>query len=291
MSRLFRPLDVGFWGDLKVRALTHCGPCALLLWIYLLTGPHVSGLPGLYVVGISALAESLRWPVDGLRKAFDELVSLGMALADWDAQVVFLPNALKHQPPNNPKHLKSWAKLFQRVPESSLKDQWLQALTVLAHNLGKPYVDALNQSFDTVSPSGMPHTHPHPQKHIHTQVGNAASQGDGGDAALDEEPIPFAEIIGALNERSGKRYRHSTAATHRHIQARWREGYRRPDFEAVINTKCGQWLGTAMEMYLRPETLFGPKFEGYLNETSTTGTGESSLYPDLDPIEEAPGDS
>lgn len=37
------------------------------------------------------------------------------------------------------------------------------------------------------------------------------------------------------------------------------------DFKRVIDWKSSEWAGTEMEKYLRPETLFGTKFEGYLN--------------------------
>lgn len=50
------------------------------------------------------------------------------------------------------------------------------------------------------------------------------------------------------------------------IRARLNEGFVEEDFFKVIDTKCKQWLNTNMEKFLRPETLFSNKFEGYLNE-------------------------
>ena len=38
------------------------------------------------------------------------------------------------------------------------------------------------------------------------------------------------------------------------------------DFKTVIDKKADDWIGTDMEKYLRPETLFGTKFESYLNQ-------------------------
>lgn len=78
--------------------------------------------------------------------------------------------------------------------------------------------------------------------------------------------IPFEEIVQALNDATGKSFRASSDATRRHISARWREGYRLQDFERVIATKTAEWAGTERDKYLRPETLFGPKFESYLNQ-------------------------
>jgi len=34
----------------------------------------------------------------------------------------------------------------------------------------------------------------------------------------------------------------------------------------VIDTKVQEWANTDMSKYLRPPTLFSPKFEAYLNQ-------------------------
>jgi predicted phage replisome organizer/uncharacterized phage protein (TIGR02220 family) len=85
------------------------------------------------------------------------------------------------------------------------------------------------------------------------------------DAPKDE--IPFKEIVDCLNSKAGKRYRSNVEKTKKCIRARWNDGFRVDDFKSVINKKAAQWNGTEMEKYLRPETLFGTKFEGYLNES------------------------
>lgn len=83
----------------------------------------------------------------------------------------------------------------------------------------------------------------------------------------DDARVPYEDVIGYLNERSGKHYRASTEATRRMIRARFLEGYTLDDFRHVIDVKVSQWLGTEQEKYLRPETLFRPShFESYLNE-------------------------
>lgn len=78
---------------------------------------------------------------------------------------------------------------------------------------------------------------------------------------------PFKEIVDYLNQRTGKRYKYSSEATQKHIKARLREGFTLEDFKRVIDWKKSQWTGTDLEIYLRPQTLFGTKFESYLNET------------------------
>lgn len=76
----------------------------------------------------------------------------------------------------------------------------------------------------------------------------------------------LAEIVEYLNQCTGKRYRPNTRQTKSKIQARLNDGYTLDDFKRVIDIKSAEWMGTDMEKYLRPETLFGPKFEAYLNQ-------------------------
>lgn len=75
----------------------------------------------------------------------------------------------------------------------------------------------------------------------------------------------ITEIVDYLNEKAHKNYRPNNKTTIRHINARLKEGCALPDFKQVIDNRCATWLGTDMEQYLRPETLFGSKFENYLN--------------------------
>lgn len=85
---------------------------------------------------------------------------------------------------------------------------------------------------------------------------------------------PFKEIIEHLNRKSGKNYRYSSKATQKHIKARIKEGFTLEDFKRVIDWKVSKWIGTDMEQYLRPETLFGTKFESYLNEAPAARAAE-----------------
>lgn len=79
----------------------------------------------------------------------------------------------------------------------------------------------------------------------------------------------YIAIITRLNEKSGMNYRPTSKATQSHINARLTEGFTVDDFYTVIDKKCIEWKGTDMEKYLRPETLFGTKFENYLNAPIT----------------------
>ncbi|MED0946224.1 conserved phage C-terminal domain-containing protein [Bacillus mycoides] len=79
--------------------------------------------------------------------------------------------------------------------------------------------------------------------------------------------IPYEDIVSYLNEKIGKSFKHKTAKTRSLIKARFTDGFTLEDFKQVIDIKTAQWLTDSnMNQYLRPETLFGTKFEGYLNE-------------------------
>ena len=87
-----------------------------------------------------------------------------------------------------------------------------------------------------------------------------------GNAKPEEEPPSYDAVVSYLNEKAGTRYLSSSKATRRLIHARWKEGFRLKEFETAIDKKVAEWKGTDMEQYLRPATLFGTKFESYLNQ-------------------------
>lgn len=74
------------------------------------------------------------------------------------------------------------------------------------------------------------------------------------------------DIVEYLNEKAGTKHHYKTKDTQKHINARLSEGFTLDDFKKVIDIKCDEWLGTDMEKFVRPMTLFGTKFESYLNQ-------------------------
>lgn len=73
------------------------------------------------------------------------------------------------------------------------------------------------------------------------------------------------DIVDFLNQQADCRYKADTPKTVSLIKARMAEGFTVEDFKTVINHMVAEWKGTDMEKFLRPETLFGTKFESYLN--------------------------
>jgi uncharacterized phage protein (TIGR02220 family) len=82
-----------------------------------------------------------------------------------------------------------------------------------------------------------------------------------------KEIIPFADIIEYLNEKAGKNFRLGSNKTKELINTRYREGFTLEDFKRVIDLKSIEWQSDPnWNKFLRPETLFGTKFESYLNQ-------------------------
>ena len=97
----------------------------------------------------------------------------------------------------------------------------------------------------------------------------------------------YVYIINYLNEKCGARYHVNSRKTKDLIAARFGEGFTRDDFAEMIDFKVAEWRDNAKMLgYLRPETLFGAKFEGYLNQArmaknnASVADAESSFSTD-----------
>lgn len=84
-----------------------------------------------------------------------------------------------------------------------------------------------------------------------------------------DDPIPYREIIDYLNQKTGKAFKHTAASHKKLVKARWSEEYTLEQFKQVIDNKCEDWLDDPhWGQYLQPSTLFGNKFDQYLNQQS-----------------------
>ncbi|KEY61792.1 conserved phage C-terminal domain-containing protein, partial [Lactococcus cremoris] len=86
-----------------------------------------------------------------------------------------------------------------------------------------------------------------------------------------DDVIPYSEILEYLNKKTGRSFR-NVEANKKLIKARWNEGYKLEDFKTVVDNMVSNWSGKMFngvpaENYLQPKTLFGTKFDNYLNQT------------------------
>lgn len=93
------------------------------------------------------------------------------------------------------------------------------------------------------------------------------------------DPIPYAEIVDYLNEKAGTGYKSTSDKTRKLIRARFGEKFTVADFKRAIDNMVAEWNNPPrpgekdMRPYLRPETLFGNKFEGYVQRRPPKGGG------------------
>lgn len=95
---------------------------------------------------------------------------------------------------------------------------------------------------------------------------------------LSGKPNDVPKIIDYLNQKLETQYKSTAKKTVALIRARIAEGFGYQDFITVIDKKIKEWLGTENQIYLRPETLFGTKFEGYLNQKEAVAYGRPEKY-------------
>lgn len=81
-----------------------------------------------------------------------------------------------------------------------------------------------------------------------------------------ESGVPYQKIIHDFNSKTGLHYKYTTPKTRELIKSRFAEGFTLNDFVKVHAQMVDEWAGTDMAKYLRPVTLYGTKFESYLNK-------------------------
>lgn len=98
----------------------------------------------------------------------------------------------------------------------------------------------------------------------------------------------ISKIVELLNNKGGKSFKIKNDKTVQLLRARFKDGYSFDDISKVVEMKCEDWSDCPkMKKFLRPETLFGPKFEGYFNELPKPNLfsmkQESSTIHEIDP--------
>ncbi len=200
MSR-YRRVSTRVWGDENFRRLSPLPPSGQSLWLFLLSYPGFTAMPGLFRDTREGMAAALKWPLkefdrcwleisagshaDGMRYGMPDAITpplfsgpagdttpegalnygaaSPMAVADWKAGVVWLPNAVAHNLPSSLNQVKSWAAFIDEIPECLIRAKAVlkthDALLVMP-KFAQVYVEyafeALNAAADFVTIHGKP---------------------------------------------------------------------------------------------------------------------------------------
>lgn len=148
----YRTLDVRIWCDRKFRALSPLQPSAQALFLYLLTNPNTTSIPGLYRAGAAAMAEELGWTIEDFMKTFEEIIAQDLVKADFNARVIFIKNVIKYNKPQSINVVKSWQYIWDEIPECELKTEAYLRLKGFIDGMG----DAFQRAF--IMSCGEPNT-------------------------------------------------------------------------------------------------------------------------------------
>jgi uncharacterized phage protein (TIGR02220 family) len=258
-----RIVDTSFWTDGKVDDFS---PEDKYFMLYLLTNPFTTQL-GIYEISIKQVAFQLGYSTDTVKVLLDRFENkYDMILYSKSTQEVAIKNFLRHSIIKGGKPVEDCIKKeMSKVKDKSLIEE------VFGFIADK---DDLNETV---------------KKIISEYEIENDNDNDNENEVSWYDSSTIREIVEYLNLRAGTNYRPTTSKTKDKITARLKENWKLEDFKTVIDKKCADWLGDAkMEQFLRPETLFGNKFEGYLNAKTTkpvnTAIPKGSDQTDLDDI-------
>lgn len=146
----YRKIDPRIWNDEKFASLSHEGQRAFL---FILTHPSMTSL-GAFRATKEGIEAELGIDEKGFAKPFQELLSKGLIKYDESCFLVFAPNFLKYNQPENPNVVKGWAGCLDLLPECPLLVEVLQRAKSCASansKTSKAFSEALGRVTETLS--------------------------------------------------------------------------------------------------------------------------------------------
>ena len=248
---IYRNVQLSFWTDNKVE--DDFTPEDKYFYLYLLTNPQTN-ICGCYEVSYSQMTNQTGYNKDTVNRLIDRFENIHKIIKfNKNTKEILILNWYKYNWSKSEKTLTGVDAVAKHIKCNEFKEYIFEVIDCIRNDT--PYkghvcpiqasVSDTDTDTDTVSDS-------------------------------DTDSDICKNVIDYLNMLCGTNYRSSTPKTRKQIKARVGEGFSENDFYAVIDKKSKEWLGTDMEKYLRPETLFGTKFEGYLNQRSSPPNGSRS---------------
>lgn len=242
---IYRTVSMSFWTDNKVS--DDFTPEDRYFYLYLFTNPHTN-LCGCYEVSIKQMSNETGYSKDSIENLIDRFEKVHKVLRfSKETKEILLLNWSKYNWTSSEKFRKPLAKEIESVKNLDFK-AFLIDIFENGYGIDTTCIDTSVTVTDTIT----------------NTVSNTNI---------------YKEIVNYLNSILGTNYRYTTRKTQDCIKARLNEGFTVDDFKTVIDKKAKEWLGTDMEKYLRPETLFGNKFEGYLNQTIVDKPSKQQKQP------------
>ena len=241
---IYRNLQLSFWTDNKIE--DEFTPEDKFFYLYLLTNPQTN-LCGCYEVSYSQMTRQTGYNKDTIIRLLERFESLHNVIKfDSKTKEILILHWYKYNWSKSEKVLSGVCNVAKYIKSDSFRKYVFETVESIKNDtlyIGYTYhMDTSVSDTDSVSVS---------------------------DTVNSKDIDIIKDIINYLNTKCNTRYKYTTEDSKKHIRARLREGYTKDDFYTVIDKKAAEWIGTEQEKYLRPATLFGTKFESYLNQKVT----------------------
>ena len=253
----YRNIHVSFWTDRKVSEEFTAEE--RFLFLYLLTNP-LTNMCGCYEIGYKAMSNDTGLTVAKVKQVVKNLMDHKVISYNETTGEVLLVNWYRYNWTGSDKIKRLIASEVETIKTKQYRDYLNEKLNG-KDTLSIGYRYPIKNTFSLYVSDSVTDTV------IDSNTVKDTDSGSGEDIETPAE-YPYKAVIDCLNKSAGTQYRDKSKDTRKHIKARFDDGFTLADFENVIQKKCAEWMGTDMEKYLRPSTLFGSKFESYLNQAA-----------------------
>ena len=275
MRDVCRMISTGFWTDNKVIDFSANDR---LVFLYLLTNKHTM-MCGCYELNFRVASFETGLTVPEIEDAVRELSEVGVIRYSSQTREVLIVNWMRYNASEKPND-KRFKRLLAEIPEIK-DDSFRRTLESYVSSLDSKEgaYKGLTRGFDAASKGEGrdPITIPIPNPET---IAMSTSESNGGDSDSEYAEIQ-ARVLEYLNQRCGTNYRTEISIDKSPIVARLRDGFTEDDMKTVIDKKVDEWSGTEFEMHLNPDTLFGARFEKYLNQKIVKKTEKKSHAQEL----------
>ena len=255
---VYRNVHISFWNDTKI--IDEMTPEDRYFMLYLLSNPHTNQV-GCYEISIRDMSKETGYTEESVKKLLERFEKkLKITKYSKKTKEILIINWYKYNWTSSPKVKACIDKELKGLKNKEFKD----------------YIDTVC----------IPYIYP---MHTHTQEEEEKEEEESKEKEEEQSKNNnkyIVDIVDYLNKKAGKNFKSNSKKTKFLINARIREGFEVKDFKKVIDIKTTEWINDKrMEQYLRPETLFGNKFEGYLNQypknVQTTENEEINEYIEM----------
>lgn len=253
---IFRNVSMSFWTDTKI--IDDFTPEDKYFMLWALTNNYTN-IIGCYEISIKQISNDLGYnkdTIEALLKRFCEVHK--KILYDFDTKELLVVNWSKYNWNASPKLDSLLNTTIEKVKSTKFHD-YLANIYNQRESVNDMVLIPYRYGIDTTITISSTNT-------ITNSIDNINNIKEK-EIYKEKEKIEYNEIIDYLNLKTNSNYKSTTPKTRELIKARYNEGFTLDDFKQVIDNKVNAWgSDEKMVKYLRPETLFSNKFEGYLNE-------------------------